>query len=161
MVRVAAIRPTSWIHLALILGTVWMLGLVIRSAVHVAQVRADVEAVSREAREIHDALARFHQQNRRFPGIGGEKQLDRASLDPLRERGYYDGRLSDRLADFRVDAYVARDGRGENDEYWLEMSLARDPSVRFLVARSDDAPLGGGSWRDGAFVWRDGILEPL
>jgi len=161
MTRVVAFRGAGWIHLVLILGTAWMLGLVVRSAVHVAQVRADVEAVSREARELHDALARFHEQNRRFPGMDSEKQLDRASLDPLRERGYYDGRVTARLADLRVDAYVARDGRGTNDEYWLEMSLSRDPSIRFLVARSDDAPLGGGKWRDGAFIWRDGVLEPL
>ena len=48
-----------------------------------------------------------------------------------------------------------------NDEFWLEMSLESDPSIRFLVVRSDDAPLGGGRWREGAFVYRDGELRPL
>jgi hypothetical protein len=138
-----------------------MLGVVARSAMHSAQIKADVDAVSREARVLHDAFARFHEQNGLFPGFGDEAFLDRDSLNPLRERGYYKGGLTDRLADRRVDAYVARDGRGTNDEYWLELSLTRDPSIRFLIARSDDAPLGGGKWRDGAFIWRDGMLEPL
>ena len=39
------------------------------------------------------------------------------------------------------------------------MSLARDPAVRVLVARSDDAPMCGGEWCDGVFVFRNGNLE--
>ena len=41
------------------------------------------------------------------------------------------------------------------------MTLKRDPSIRLLVARSDDAPLSGGVWLDGVFIYRDGRLEPV
>ena len=41
------------------------------------------------------------------------------------------------------------------------MTLAAEPSIRFVVARSDNAPLGSGAWLDGAYILRDGRLEPL
>ena len=43
----------------------------------------------------------------------------------------------------------------------LEMTLDRDPEIRLLVARSDDAPASGGSWVDGVFLVRGGVLKPL
>jgi hypothetical protein len=151
----------TWLDLLLVLGTVWMLALVVRASLQSADVEADIAVVSRDAKLLCEAFARFHDQNGVYPGIGGESFLDRDSLNPLRERGYYEGAVAARLSEGRVDAYVATDGRGANDEFWLEMSLKTDPTVRFLVARSDDAPLGGGRWREGAFIYRDGVLEPL
>jgi len=150
-----------WVDLLLLLGTLWMLGLVAKSAVQSANVKADTATVSQEAERLYDAFSRFHEQNGRFPGLDNEDSLEPASLNPLRERGYYKGHIVPKLADGRVDAYSAADGRGDNDEFWLEMSLDSDPSIRFLVVRSDDAPLGGGRWREGAFVYRDGVLRPL
>ena len=41
------------------------------------------------------------------------------------------------------------------------MTLAVDPAIRYVVARSDGAPLGGGSWLDGVYVLHDGRLERL
>jgi hypothetical protein len=81
------------------------------------------------------------------------------SLDPLRKRGYYRGSLTSHVLNHRVDAYDSPDDLGPNREFWIEMSLRSDPSVRVLVACSDDAPSSGGSWRDGVYVLRDGVLE--
>jgi len=154
-------RRRTRIDLLLLGGTVWMLALMALAAFRSADTRADVAVVSREAKLLHEAFTRYHDQNGVYPGIGDGPAMGRKSLNPLRERGYYEGGVTARLAERRVDAYVASDGRGSNDEFWLEMSLESDPSIRFLVARSDDAPLGGGSWRDGAFIYRDGVLVPL
>jgi hypothetical protein len=41
------------------------------------------------------------------------------------------------------------------------MTLDFDPTVRFLVADSDNAPLGGGNYMDGVFMYRDGTLHPF
>lgn len=154
-------RKRIGIDLLLLLLAVWTLALVARAAMHSADVKADLASVSREARHLHEALTRYREQNGTFPGTTDDTLLDRETLDPLRERGYYEGAVVVKLADRRIDAYVASGAGGPNQEFWLEMTLAREPSIRFLVARSDDAPLGGGRWRDGAFVYRDGTLEPL
>ena len=79
----------------------------------------------------------------------------------LARRGYYVGRVRGLLAGARADAYDSPDDRGPNREFWMEMTLASDPSVRFVIARSDDAPMGGGTWLDGAYVFRTGRLERL
>lgn len=154
-------RRRAWIDLLLLLVTLGALAGVTQEAMRSAEIKADLAVVSREARRLHAAFVRFHEQNGRFPGLRGEARLDRATLDPLRARGYYEGPIAARLAERSVDAYVSGDGKGSNDEFWVEMSLASDPSIRFLVARSDDAPLGGGQWREGAYVLRNGVLEPL
>jgi hypothetical protein len=96
-----------------------------------------------------------------FPNAWAEPGFDEVTLDPLRQGGHYAGLVNSKLLDGRIDAYDSPDETGENAEYWLEMTLARDPSIRFVVARSDDAPLGGGRWLDGAFIYRDGSLERL
>jgi len=130
-------------------------------AMHVADVRADAQIVQREARALHDAFERYFERNGQFPNAWVEPSFDEVSLDPLRERGYYTGLINSKLLEGRIDAYDSPDDRGDNAEYWIEMTLASDPSIRFVVARSDDAPLGGGRWLDGAYMARDGSLEPL
>ena len=83
------------------------------------------------------------------------------TLDPLARRGYYRGVMLAKLTNNRADAYDSPDDKGRNREFWLEMTLAMDPSVRILVAKSDDAPLSGGRWVEGVFIYRNGELEPL
>ena len=65
------------------------------------------------------------------------------------------------LLNGRIDVYQSPDDQGLNQEFWLEMTLERDPSIRLLVTHSDDAPLSGGVWLDGVFVYRNGKLEPV
>lgn len=96
-----------------------------------------------------------------YPDEHGNPPFNPATLEPLRRRGYYTGAIGKYLVDGRIDAYDAPDDQGPNHEFWIEMTLASDPSVRILIARSDDAPLGRGTWTDGVFVVRDGRLEAL
>ena len=79
----------------------------------------------------------------------------------MTKRGYYRGLLLKRMRGNRADAYDSPDDQGRNREFWIEMTLAQDPSIRILIAKSDDAPLSGGRWVEGAFIYRDGDLEPL
>ena len=141
--------------LAAILLAGWPL---LTAAVDSSRRRADLELVQAEAHVLYDALDRFYERNQAFPDSSDEPQFDLASLDPLRRRGYYEGWITSRLRGQAVDGYDAPDDRGEDQEFWLEMTLDSDPSVRIVVARSDDAPSTGGTWRDGVFVYRDGRL---
>jgi hypothetical protein len=121
--------------------------------------RAEIRAVAAEARQLYAAFARFHDRGGAYPNSFAEPRFDLATAEPLRRRGYYRGSILTRLLDGRFDAYDAPDDRGVNHEFWLEMSLARDPSVRIVVARSDDAPLGRGRWLDGVYVLDGTELE--
>ncbi len=148
-----------WVDLMLLICIAWSLTAVTREALRLAEVRSDVVTVSREARRIHDAFVRFHERNGHYPRVPDES----GTTDPLEllaRRGYHRGPVTAKLTDGRLDAYLLRESPRQ-DEFWLEMTLDRDPTVRFLIARSDDAPLGGGKWRDGAFIYRDGKLRPL
>jgi hypothetical protein len=85
----------------------------------------------------------------------------RRSTPSRSSRGYYHGAIDAFLLNGRVDGYDAPDDQGPDHEFWMEMTLASDPSVRILIARSDNAPSSRGTWIDGVFVWRDGKLEQL
>ena len=63
--------------------------------------------------------------------------------------------------DGKADGYDSPDDVGVNQEYWLEMTLAVDTSIRFLVADSDNAPLAGGDYYHGIFLFLDGQLRPI
>jgi hypothetical protein len=147
---------------ALLLAAVLcVLSLIIAPALHSSQVKADLRLVTVEAKALYDAFDAYYEQHRAFPNSYTQPSLQTDSLNPLRKRGYYRGHLTRFLVNHRVDAYDSPDDRGPNREFWVEMTLKNDPSIRFLVARSDDAPMGGGSWRDGAYICRDGVLERL
>jgi hypothetical protein len=131
------------------------------SAVESANNRAQVGILTREARLLYDAFERYYERNHGYPASYAHPRFDLRTADPLAHRGYYRGPIQHTLANHRFDAYDSPDDRGPNREFWLEMTLANDPSIRLLLAKSDDAPLGGGKWREGIFIFRDGILEPL
>jgi len=135
--------------------------LIVASAVDSANQRAQVRILTNEARALYGAFERFYENNREYPASYTHPSFDLETADPLGNRGYYRGPIRYTLVNNRFDAYDSPDDRGPNREFWLEMSLDIDPSVRLLLAKSDDAPLGGGKWREGIFILRDGILEPL
>ncbi len=130
-------------------------------AFHRANVRADIQIVARESHLLLGALDKYFSRHGAYPSSYSQAAFDLDSLDPLRSRGYYNGYLTTKLFDNRVDAYGSPDDRGQDQEFWIEMSLASDPTVRFLIVRSDDAPLGGGQWHEGVFLVRAGRLESI
>jgi hypothetical protein len=138
---------------------IFMLIELLGPAVRAANLRADIRTVAQEAELLYDALDRYHRLHGSFPNAYLEPCLEPRTLEPLRRRGYYRGRIATWLRAGRIDAYDSPDDRGRNQEFWMEMTLASEPGVRVLVVRSDDAPLGGGEWLDGVYVYRDGKLE--
>jgi hypothetical protein len=126
-----------------------------------AREREAIRVASVEARNLHAGFARFHEKHHSFPDALVPSASGTEVLELLRRRGYYSGDVERLIVSKRVDAYDApRDGAGAA-EYWIEMTLSADASIRLLVARSDDAPLSRGRWADGAFLYRDGKLEAL
>jgi len=126
-----------------------------------AILRAQVGAVASEARTIHLAFKRFYIDNDMYPNSTDDPAFDLATFEPLVEQGYYTGGVLPKLEDGQVDAYDSPDDEGLNQEFWLEMTLKVEPRVRFLVADSDNAPLGGGDDYNGIYMFKNGVLTPL
>jgi prepilin-type N-terminal cleavage/methylation domain-containing protein len=122
---------------------------------------ANLAAVAGEARALYTAFGRYHAATGRFPNASAKPAFDLRTLDPLRATGYYTGNVTDRLLGGQADAYDSPDDEGPNAEFWLEMTVRQQPSVRILVCRSNDAPLAGGQFLDGVFMYRNGVLAPI
>jgi hypothetical protein len=135
--------------------------LLISAALDATRIEGELSIVKAEARDLEQAFKQFYERNGGYPNVWGEPRFEPDTLEPLRERGYYDGTIAGKLVGQRIDAYDSPDDQGLNQEFWLEMTVKSDPTIRLLIADSDDAPLGGGKWHRGVFVHRDGALEAL
>jgi hypothetical protein len=155
-------RPT-WILLDLVLfcALVLLSWQIVTPALERARRTNELHLLSVEAHALYDAFQSYYNLNRCYPDPVNAPRFEPATLEPLRRRGYYRGSIEKFLAGGQVDAYDSPSGQESNREYWLEMTFASDPSVRILIARSDDAPLGQGNWMDGVFIVRGGKSEPL
>jgi len=140
----------------LVLGTY-----ALRGAIYSANVRADLQIVQPEAWRLYDAMQKYYERHLSYPASYAGQSFNLETLDPLARRGYYRGHLLTKIRDNAIDAYGSPDDRGPNQEFWIEMTLAGDPSVRVLVVKSDDAPMGGGNWLDGVYLFKNDSLENL
>ena len=126
-----------------------------------AIVKTHISYVAAECRALHHAFYEFYRDNSHYPNSSASPKFDLQSFDPLRSDGYYRGAVAGKLMNGQADAYDSPDDMGPNQEFWLEVTLAIDPSIRFLIVESDNAPLGGGVLRGGIYMYRDGTLEPI
>lgn len=126
-----------------------------------ALLRAHIAAVATDAKTLHQAFKQHYLDMNMYPNASDSPAFNLATFEPLVSMGYCDNAITPQLADDQADAYDSPDDRGVNQEFWLELTLKYDPSVRFLVADSDDAPLGGGDYFDGIYLFRDGVLTPI
>jgi prepilin-type N-terminal cleavage/methylation domain-containing protein len=127
-------------------------------AIPVSRVKAHRAAVLSECKKVYIAFSMFYIDNEMFPNATSDPPFNLVSLNPLESQGYYNGDITSRLRKGRADSYDSPDDRGRNQEFWLQLTLDADPNVRFLVARSDNAPLGGGQYLDGVYMFRDGVM---
>ena len=153
--------PGILLDVALFCAFVLLCWQIVTPVLERARRKDELHLVSLEAHALYDAFQSYYNLNRRYPDPVNAPRFDPATLEPLRRRGYYRGSIERFLAGGQVDAYDSPSDQEPNREFWLEMSLASDPSVRILIARSDDAPLGQGNWMDGVFIVRGGKSEPL
>ena len=124
--------------------------------VHNAHIRSMAGAVIADAKTIYTAFKQYQVDNSAYYGT-----LNLSTLEPLRSNNQYGGTVTRLLANAQADAFDSPDDQGLDQEFWLEMTLALDTTVRVLVADSDDAPLSGGVWLDGVFKFENGVLIPL
>jgi len=148
-------------NVALLVGILLTAHGIARRSWTLAARRGTLADASGEVRKLYGAFDLYYRRYGAFPNSDATPRFDVEGFEPLHRRGFLSGRLASFLDGGGADAYESPDDRGLNQEFWVEMTLRADPSIRFVVARSDDAPSGGGRWLDGAFVWRNGALEAL
>lgn len=147
-----------------LLVTLAILGLLVAVAVpqyEGARRRAEVNAVGAESRLVYVAFKQHFVDREQYPNAVSTPKFELDTFEPLVSMGYYKGSIQSRIVGGRADAFDSPDDQGNNREFWLELSLRSDSTIRFLISDSDNAPLGGGTYRNGVFAYRNGILTPI
>ena len=154
-------RGFTLIELLIVVAIIGILAAIAVPQLQSAMLRAHVSAVAAEARTVFTAFKLHYIDLDVYPYAQSSPTFNVVTFEPLRSLEYYDGKITAKLADGKADAYDSPDDQGENREFWLEMTLEADPTVRILVADSDDAPLSGGTYVDGVYLYRNGVLTPI
>ena len=128
---------------------------------HQARVRASIGVMAGDARTLYVAFKQYYMDNGQYPNSTAPPAFNLDTFEPLRASNYYRGNINRLLLSTRPDGYDSPNDLGPNQEFWLEMTLSLDPSVRMVVANSNDAPLSGGTWLDGIYLYRSGVLSKL
>jgi hypothetical protein len=153
---------THWsIDALLALALLVVVAMVVPPALDGLRQRDRMRAVRAEARNIQEGFRRYYEKYHVYPADEVTRPFQSDVLGALERAGYYKGEMREYLANGRVDAYGTPHDDGQGREYWLEMTLDADSTARILIAHSDDAPIGRGEWMDGAFLLKDGKVEPL
>lgn len=154
-------RGYSLIEALLIIAIIVIVASIVLPLLHQAIVKYSISTVAVEAEILYDAFKKHYASQNGYPSEFGDPVFELDTFEPLRSAGLYVGDITTELLDGKADAYDSPDDRGQNREFWLEMTLKADPSVRVLVADSDDAPLSGGDYVDGIFLYRNGELRRI
>ncbi|MCP4898815.1 MAG: prepilin-type N-terminal cleavage/methylation domain-containing protein [bacterium] len=148
----------SVIELLIVVAIIGLLAGIAVPNLRKAMIKAEVRATVGECKLLLAAFTQYYRDYNQYPNAQSDPAFDIETFEPLRELGFYNGLINRRLWDNKADAYDSPDDRGNNQEYWLEMTLNVDPTVRVLVADSDDAPVSGGQALAGVYVFKNGVM---
>ena len=115
--------------------------------------RAHYAVALRECKVVYTEFFNYYNDNNMFPKATSNPAFQLGTFSPID----YQGNIFSKLVNSQADKFDSPDDQGANQEFWLRMTLAADPSVQFLVAYSDNCDLESGVWLDGIFVYRDGV----
>ncbi len=122
------------------------------------QVKAHLTSVVADGRILFHGLEEFYTLNYRYPNATSNPAFNLVTFEPLRSLVGYQGSINARLVNGQADAYDSPDDQGSNQEWWLQMSLAIDPSIQVVIAVSDNVPLNPGVWMEGVYTFENGVM---
>jgi prepilin-type N-terminal cleavage/methylation domain-containing protein len=154
-------RGFTTVELLIVVAIIAVLSAIALPELQQAKVRAETRALAQDCRTVHTAFKEYFIDHGTYPTEAGAGAFDLVSFEPLRQEGYFRGGVASKLLGDQADAYDAPNDAGQDQEFWLEMTLQNDPTIRFLVADSDDAPLAGGDAFDGIAVFKNGVRQNL
>jgi prepilin-type N-terminal cleavage/methylation domain-containing protein len=109
-----------------------------------------------ECKELYNAFIAFYAENDMFPNATSNPKFDLITFSPLE----YDGKVTRRMVGQKAELYDSPDDMGNNQEFYVRMVFARDPSVQFVVAHSDNVDIEPGVKLHGVFIYRHGVRVP-
>ncbi len=151
----------SLLELLLVVAIIGVLMAITIPLMQSAMLRAHVGTMASSSRVVFNAFQRYFIDFNMYPNSVDAPAFELDTFQPLVSLDYYDGRILTKLEAGQADGFDSPDDEGINQEFWLEMTLAYDPTVRFLVADSDNAPLSGGDHMAGVFLYKNGVLHSL
>jgi prepilin-type N-terminal cleavage/methylation domain-containing protein len=154
-------RGFSLIEVLVVMAIIAVLMGIVVPLMQAAMLRAHVGTMVSDARIVQNAFKQHFIDYNMYPNESSAPAFELATFEPLVSEGYYDGRIVGKLEGGQADDYGSPDDEGINQEFWLELTLDFDPTVRFLVADSNNAPLSGGDHVDGIYLYKNGVLHPL
>jgi prepilin-type N-terminal cleavage/methylation domain-containing protein len=146
------------IELLIVVGIIGVIAAIAIPNLREAIIKAEVRAAYAEGRQLLDSFVRYYTDYNMYPNANSDPAFNITTYDPLRSLRYYNGDLNKKLLNGEADAYDSPDDRGLNQEFWLEGSLHVDPTIRIVVADSDNAPTSGGVPLNGVYFYRNGEM---
>ncbi|MEJ2679878.1 MAG: type II secretion system protein [Gemmatimonadota bacterium] len=151
--RKAALRSGfTLIELMIVVVIIGVLAALAQAGYARMRQRAEIVSVAAECRSLYTAFQIYAVQNGNYPNATSNPTFQLDTFQPLE----YGGNLQSHLVGNKADAYDSPDDAGSNKEFWVIMTLASDPSIRFVVASSDNAPVASGTWLEGVYEVKDG-----
>ncbi len=151
----------SLVELLVVVAIIGILMAITIPMMQSAMLRAHVGAMASSSRIVFNAFQRFYIDFNMYPNSTDPPAFELDTFEPLIDLEYYDGQILTKLDNEQADAFDSPDDEGINQEFWLELTLAYDPTVRFLITDSDNAPLSGGAHMAGIFLYKNGVLHSL
>lgn len=122
------------------------------------QIKAHVNSVATDGRILFHGFEEWHSLYYQYPNATSPPNFNLVTFEPMRSNGVYQGDMQSRLLNGQADAYDSPDDQGPNQEFWVQFTIRADPAWQIVVASSDNAPLGGGAWLEGVYVFKNGVL---
>ena len=154
-------RGFSLLELLIVITIIGVLMAITIPLMQSAMLRAHTGTMASSSRILHLAFKRYYIDFNMYPNSSNPNAFNLMTFDPLVDEGYYDAQIVVKLEGGQADAFDSPDDEGINQEFWLELTLDYDPSVRFLVADSNNAPLSAGAYMDGIYLYKNGVLKTL
>lgn len=140
---------------------------------------AEKAAMVSDCRSLYRAMVVFFLEHEEYPykdpwADDPPMQFDLNSFGPLTLSNYMGGipfdtdieRFRDNLVGRKAEKFDSPDDTlGDNQEFYIVLPWAKDPSIKFVVASSDNVLYGddttlvdGGNWLDGVYITKNGEI---
>ncbi len=151
-------RGFSVIELLIVVGIIGLIAAIAIPNMRKAMITAETKSAFAEGKQLLDSFSQYYRDHNQYPNATSDPAFQISNFEPLRSMGYYRGDINRLIENKRADGYDSPDDNGANQEFWLEMTLTIDPSVRILVVDSDNSPISGGTPLTGVYVFKNGVM---